>query len=209
MNDNDSDVDLKEPKPKRQLNRRLAPKKKSPVTDDFATRIPGLDDDTEGGGTGGSRGGKSRLQKGGLDFEQSDDLDDGDDFEDGPEDDEYGEGSRRKKRAEDANMIAPEDEQYLTTRYFFEEKVMEGNANIDTSGMDPLDALMAKSFIEAFKTKDGSCDTMVHLHKKRKDVQIPKARNMQNIVDSMKPQISTAVPNTFGFDLAAEVWEVI
>ena len=164
------------------------------------------DGDSGGGGGGGGGGRKPGSKR--RSEEQSEDggvlgrfeLDDDFAFD--------SDENESQKEMSDDDGLNELEKQLLFDNDEFEARLMKTPGSVDLSGMDPIDALLADAFFESSKSSDGSYQKMLIHEKRMKDTQLPKARSMKALLNSMKPQISTAEPKTFGHNIAVEVWKV-
>eukprot|EP00607_Mallomonas_marina_P004213 CAMPEP_0182428108 /NCGR_PEP_ID=MMETSP1167-20130531/21025_1 /TAXON_ID=2988 /ORGANISM="Mallomonas Sp, Strain CCMP3275" /LENGTH=346 /DNA_ID=CAMNT_0024610787 /DNA_START=111 /DNA_END=1148 /DNA_ORIENTATION=- len=90
---------------------------------------------------------------------------------------------------------------------YFETAARAGKT-LDTDGMDELDAFFSNSFMQALKTKSGTFRQLEKTPEYHK-VQIPQARPMLQLAQSLQPNIYTAAPDSRGYELAAQAWEVL
>ncbi len=78
---------------------------------------------------------------------------------------------------------------------------------IDTTGMDMLDELFARAFMESFKTSDGTYH-VASSPKPLKGVQLPTPRTMKQLMRAIKSNIRNSERGSVGYELAEEAWEV-
>ena len=169
---------------------------------------PYMDRDSDGGSRGG--GGGAGDRKPGSRMRADEQSDDGVlgrfDLDDDFAFDRGNEGSAKEQSDDDG--LNELERQLLFDNDEIESRMMKTPGSVDLSGMDPIEALLAEAFFESSKSKDGSFQKLLINEKRMKDIKLPKARSMKALLNAMKPQISTAEPNTFGHNVAVEVWKV-
>jgi hypothetical protein len=97
-------------------------------------------------------------------------------------------------------------ESILFDHEYFAKKMGEGYISIDDNEFDPLDALMARGFIESYKTSSKSYEAFLQNPHSRRVV-LPKPRSMVQLVNAMQPRITVPV-NTAGYTVAEAAWGV-
>lgn len=103
--------------------------------------------------------------------------------------------------------IPPGIKAILLDTEYFEEYVKTGSAKINMRDMDPIDRLLATSFIESFKTKSNKYTTLLENSSFARTV-LPKSRSMEYINNSLQPNIKSVPSSTVGYELASEAWGV-
>mmetsp|Transcript_10837 Transcript_10837/g.10466 ORF Transcript_10837/g.10466 Transcript_10837/m.10466 type:complete len:401 (-) Transcript_10837:3693-4895(-) len=170
-------------RPERSFNNRVAPKK-------FAPR-GGSGDSGPGGGFGGEPEEVARRADGGKSRNRGDDN-----FDD----------MKRTSKAEEDEPIPDEIWQQITED-FFREQARKG-MQIDTAGMDPVDAFLAEMYQESFKV-EGNSIREVLVDKKWHRTRLPKPRNIRALVAAMTPQITTVEKGSEAYHLGATAFSVL
>jgi hypothetical protein len=116
---------------------------------------------------------------------------------------EFSRGERRPPRKE---VLTASMESILFDHEYFAKKLGEGYISIDDNEFDPLDALMARGFIESYKTSSNSYEAFLQNPHSRRVV-LPKPRSMVQLVNAMQPRI-TVPANTAGYTVAEAAWGV-
>lgn len=97
----------------------------------------------------------------------------------------------------------------LLDHKYFEDLAARGRLPhiLDTSSMDPIDELLAMTWLESFKSKSHTFQAVLDEDMHR--VQLPSPRSMHDIMWAMQPKINSAEKGTEAYEIAEKAWGVI
>eukprot|EP00602_Paraphysomonas_sp_CaronLab_P002559 CAMPEP_0185018596 /NCGR_PEP_ID=MMETSP1103-20130426/1261_1 /TAXON_ID=36769 /ORGANISM="Paraphysomonas bandaiensis, Strain Caron Lab Isolate" /LENGTH=394 /DNA_ID=CAMNT_0027548451 /DNA_START=269 /DNA_END=1453 /DNA_ORIENTATION=+ len=104
--------------------------------------------------------------------------------------------------------VPPEVKSMISNMEPFEDMARKGK-EIDNSTLDGLDSFLAHMLVEANKTKDGTVMFTEELGNQRKRIRTPRPRTTRQLARAVTPQIKSVKPNTDGYKLGSEAWEVL
>lgn len=113
---------------------------------------------------------------------------------------------RTQSKRKNVRTKNPAIQAVLHDHDYFAEKSKAGQAFIDENGMDPVDKLIARAFVNSFKTSSKTFQIYLENPNMRK-VHVPQARSLRQLQYAMQPPIISE-GNAAGNALATEAWGV-
>ena len=113
----------------------------------------------------------------------------------------------RKKIAKDDDIKDLESASAIFDYEYFEKIAQKDAKKLDTHDFDRVDQWLADLYMESYKVKDETLTDIFHVDNPARS-QLPQARPLQSLLDAMTCNITTAAPESAGYELGAQAWEV-